>query len=155
MEKLSERYAGKMACCGKTDKGDDAPMGQRQPGDVLAAALWGGNRKERGRATGRRYPRTGNGKQVWVAPADINASPSLWQAVPHVERVSKDDDNVRQIPDVVTPSATDTSQLARAAVPVMRGTQNVVQQYKPNGGQERRIKPDVDAIIRMGREAMG
>lgn len=59
----------------------DAPLGDRQPGDVVALASWGGNRTEYGRGTGRRYPRCGNWKPVWVDPRDVAAAPHMWKIV--------------------------------------------------------------------------
>jgi hypothetical protein len=85
-EEMSRRYGGsRVTCCGGMDLNPDEPLGQQQPGDVLARALWGGNRSTMGMATGRRYPRTGNGKVEWVHPADVEAAPSMWQAVPEQE----------------------------------------------------------------------
>lgn len=58
------------------------PIGEQQPGDVLAQALWSGNRQERGRVTGRLYPRTSvNGSRVWVAPRDIDGAPDKWTRI--------------------------------------------------------------------------
>lgn len=80
---LSRRYGGKaLACCGSDTVINEGPIGERQDGDVLAMARWMGNRTERGRATGRRYPRSGNHKRVWVDPRDVAASPSLWEPAP-------------------------------------------------------------------------
>lgn len=84
MNLITEKYGRKhMACgdCGDSPNVDMSPIGDPQPGDVLAIAIWAGNRQERGRATGRLYPRAGNGKQMHVNPADISASPHLWQRV--------------------------------------------------------------------------
>lgn len=60
-----------MACCGG-DAVVRQASGKKQDGDVLAAAMWGGNRTVLGRRTGRQYPRTGNGKQLWVDPRDVD-----------------------------------------------------------------------------------
>ena len=35
-----------------------------------------------GKITARLYPRTGNGKQLWVSPLDLKAMPNLFRAVP-------------------------------------------------------------------------
>jgi hypothetical protein len=147
MSKLTEKYGGKMSCCGKKADMNETPMGQRQPGDVLAYALWGGNRKERGRATNRRYPRTGNGKTVWVAPADIKASPRLWKAVPAVELADAPLDLENDIPVV-----TNVQQVANAVMPIMRPR---LQQYKPTAERGQQATPDIDAIVRMGQERLG
>lgn len=87
-----EKYEDHMACCGDTGPMENPPTNDPQPGDVLAMATWNGNRQERGRATGRHYPRTGNGKQEWVSPLDVKASPHLWRIVEAV-----------QLPPVVVP----------------------------------------------------
>jgi hypothetical protein len=82
LDEFTRRYGGKIvACngCGENESLDTSPVGERQPGDVLAKALWGGNRSVRGTITGRMYPRTGNGKTEWVDPADIAAAPHLWR----------------------------------------------------------------------------
>lgn len=80
---LRRRYGGKqVSCCGTPAIVNDAPVGEKQPGDVLARALWGGNRTEMGRATGRHYPRMSYPKTAWVDPRDIAVSPHLWQEVP-------------------------------------------------------------------------
>jgi hypothetical protein len=78
---LMRKHGGKMGCCGKGEVGNKLPIGEKQPGDVLAMALWHGNRGERGRATGRRYPRMSYPRQTWVHPADIEKRPDLWQQV--------------------------------------------------------------------------
>ena len=81
MQTIVQRYGGTMANCCGGETPELAPIGERQETDVLAAAMWAGNRTEHGRATGRLYPRTGNGKQVWVDPRDVLAAPHHWQLV--------------------------------------------------------------------------
>lgn len=73
-----------MACggCGSGNSDYQAlPAGERLDADVLAIALWSGNRIERGRSTGRLYPRAGNGAQLWVDPRDVDAAPQLFARV--------------------------------------------------------------------------
>lgn len=80
--RIVQQYGGYMGCCGGHDRAttsESLVANTPEPGDVLAVALWNGNRRERGRVTGRLYPRVGNGRAVWVAPADIAASPHLWR----------------------------------------------------------------------------
>jgi hypothetical protein len=81
MRRFSELYGRRHMACGDcgTPNIDLPPVGDPLPGDVLAIATWAGNRQERGRATGRLYARSGNGKQMYVAPADIDVSPHLWR----------------------------------------------------------------------------
>lgn len=79
---LNRRYGGiRMACCGDQETVNVGPVGVQQPGDVLAQALWGGNRSEHGRATGRAYPRMSYPKTTWVDPRDIAMAPALWREV--------------------------------------------------------------------------
>jgi hypothetical protein len=85
MQLISERYGGQMGCCGNGTGEELPPAGEKQSGDVLARAMWGGNRRERGRITGREYPRVGNGATAWVDPRDIQAAPTLWQEVVSIE----------------------------------------------------------------------
>lgn len=77
-----QEYGGKaMACCGDKMITDQPPAGVQQPGDILAQTLWMGNRQERGMMTGRLYPRTGNGKTLWVNASDVQARPDLFRPV--------------------------------------------------------------------------
>lgn len=83
-DEINRRYGGRpLSCCGApAGPSDPTPIGERAEGDVRAQALWGGNRTEIGRATGRRYPRTSWPHVVWVNPLDVQAAPQLWQIVP-------------------------------------------------------------------------
>lgn len=81
MREFTRRYGGKMGCCGDNDPTPDVPANDPLPGDVLARAIWNGNRVEIGRVTRRHYPRTGNGKQLYADPRDIAAAPHLLQRV--------------------------------------------------------------------------
>lgn len=78
---MKERYGEyTMGCCGDTPV-QTKPDGEKHDGDVMAMALWAGNRQERGRVTGRIYPRASRPKIVYVDPLDVSASPNLWQKV--------------------------------------------------------------------------
>jgi hypothetical protein len=82
MALINKRYGGKpMGCCGPNVPVDMVPANDQQPGDVLVMATWGGNHIERGRITGRMYPRTGNSKTLYVHPADQQARPDLFRLV--------------------------------------------------------------------------
>jgi hypothetical protein len=59
----------------------DGVAGEKQLDDVVAQATWQGNRKTRGVATGRLYPRIGWGRRAWVDPRDVDAMPHLWQRI--------------------------------------------------------------------------
>jgi hypothetical protein len=81
-EKLLRRYPRVMACCGDKNGFDPGiPIGERQPNDVKAQALWGGNLVEHGRISGRHYPRMSYPKTTWVDPRDVEQSPNLWRQV--------------------------------------------------------------------------
>jgi hypothetical protein len=80
MGELTLRYGGKMGCCGG-DATVVLPIGEKQPGDVLAMAMWHGNRSEFGRITRRHYPRISYPRTAWVDPKDVAQSPQLWQPV--------------------------------------------------------------------------
>lgn len=58
-----------------------APLGNRQPDDVLTVALWGGNMSRVGRVTGRVYPRNGNGMTGWVDRRDAEAAPGWYKII--------------------------------------------------------------------------
>lgn len=103
MKALMEKYEGKMGCCGDTGT---MPAPTVRPGDVLAYATWDGNRVERGRATGRPYPRTGNGKIESVDPLDVAAAPHLWRLVEQPKALPKIEippANAQPIPSVKPP----------------------------------------------------
>ena len=85
MRYFSKRYGGRtVGCCGDVTL-NTPPSGDRQEGDVLALAIYSGNRRELGRATGRLYPRVGNGARLWMDARDIAASPNLWRTVSEPE----------------------------------------------------------------------
>lgn len=80
---IDERYGGKrMSCCGDPDPQPNLPLGDAQPGDILAQAQWGGNHVAVGRATGRRYPRMSYPKVTWVDPRDVEMAPADWHPAP-------------------------------------------------------------------------
>lgn len=75
-------YGGRqMGCCGGSDPGSLEPTEGGLPGDILVQSAWAGNRQEIGHISGRLYPRTGNGKQVWVDARDAKARPDLWRII--------------------------------------------------------------------------
>lgn len=82
MQLVQGRY-GQMGCCrdqATVVSNDYLPDGV----GVLARATWGGNKPVIGRATGTRYPRTGNGAHLYVHPEDIKAMPTMFRAVEEV-----------------------------------------------------------------------
>jgi hypothetical protein len=70
-----------MGCCGDSSQHPTTPTNEPQDGDILAQALWQGNRTERGRTTGRLYPRTSFPKMLYVNEGDVNAAPHLWKRI--------------------------------------------------------------------------
>lgn len=80
---MTQRYGGMsfMGCCGDNTQGPTGPTNEPQDGDILAQAQWQGNRQERGRVTGRLYPRTSFPKMMYVAEADVMAAPMHWKRV--------------------------------------------------------------------------
>lgn len=79
---MTNRYGGmNMGCCGDSTQGPTGPTNEPLDGDILAQALWHGNRQERGRATGRLYPRTSYPKMLYVSADDVNAAPQHWKRV--------------------------------------------------------------------------
>jgi hypothetical protein len=78
---LIAKYGGKQPmCCGQNTV-VEVTNGERQPGDVLAQALWHGNHVEMGRVTRRHYPRMSFPKMTHVDPRDVRQSPNLWRLV--------------------------------------------------------------------------
>lgn len=80
MALLTQRYGGRMGCCGDNG-GPIKPVGGRQANDVLAMAQWRGNRTEVGRVTQRMYPRISFPRTAWVDPRDVAQSPTLWRQI--------------------------------------------------------------------------
>lgn len=159
MSGVRERFRQAMACCGDNQPIEDIPVGDRQSGDVLAFAAWGGNRVERGRITGRWYPRTGNFKQVWVDPADAKARPDLWRIVeakiePSAVQVPAQE-NFWGIPDVVVNETPHTAHGVEEVaaqlwpmreVPVTPVTLESLQAVKPA-----EVKPDVKRVRKLAK----
>lgn len=79
MQGMTIKYGGKMGCCG--DDTPAPPVGQKQPGDVMAIALWSGNRHEHSYVSNRTYERSGNGKTMWIDPRDAERRPDLWKVI--------------------------------------------------------------------------
>jgi hypothetical protein len=134
-ELFRERYGDKMGCCGDKQMNPDTPAGERQDNDVLTRTLWGGNKHQTGRATGRRYPRSGNGKPMWVDPRDIAASPKLWAPI-----------DGQLVGD--RPVAQGVHQLAQGVMGQVRSRQGA--RYTPAHAPQPGVT--VADIIRMGQE---
>jgi len=66
------------------------PTNQQEDGLILARALYTPQRAV-GPVSGRKYPRTGLGYEVWVDPRDAEARPEMWEIIPIIETPSVDD----------------------------------------------------------------
>lgn len=79
LNEIYRRYHAMGCGCNQTiSPQSNNPQGEQMPGDTLVSANWQGNRIERGKITGRRYPRTGWGKLFWADPRDAAASNGLF-----------------------------------------------------------------------------
>jgi hypothetical protein len=133
---LTMRYGGRMGCCGN-DEAVIQPIGQKQEGDVLAMALWHGNRGEYGRATGRHYPRISIPKTAWVDARDCAMSPNLWKVLPTV--------------DTPQPMTT-VQQLANAGLATVKRNPYAPPVHEPPPPPVE-AKPDVSRVIRLAQQA--
>ena len=139
---IMKRYEGKpMTCngCG-TDNADlqMPPSGEPLDDDVLAESLWMGNRQERGRATGRTYPRTGNHKKLWVDPRDIDAAPHLFARVIALPPPVHEDD---------LQAFKQFSGQVRTAL--NGGVRDTTQDPVPAYVEQREVQPDVAQVLRL------
>lgn len=74
-----------------------SPAGQPGPNDVLAEALYTPMVKY-GPVSGRKYPRAGLSKPLWVDAADAEARPEWWRVIaPNPARVSPDTQTVTRL----------------------------------------------------------
>jgi hypothetical protein len=141
MKEFSLRYGGRMGCCG-SDNRVIPPVGVRQPGDVLAMALWVGNRSEYGRVTSRHYPRISTPRTAWVDPADVAKSPMLWRVV---EAVAEPAVDVRQ-------GMTTLLEMASAGMATVHKPRATDYSAPINEPPPPPVvaKPDVERVLRLG-----
>lgn len=117
------RFKDQMGCCGDPiNPVPDVPSNEPFEGAVLAQAIWSGNRTEYGLVTRRQYPRTGNGKQVWIDPRDAAAAPYLWRVVTEP----------RDEPKRLHPSGADQPPALPQTAPVMQSVQEIARSLYPN-----------------------
>ena len=89
--------------CGTPQPGNmTGVIGQRQPNDVLAEALYS-PQKQQGPITGRLYARTGLSRPLWVDVDDARSRPDLWRIV-------------AENPDKVAPDVATVQRLVKEAI---------------------------------------
>lgn len=137
---VMQRYGGHMGCCG-SESGPVVPVGTRLEGDVLAMALWRGNRSEVGRVTRRVYPRISFPRAAWVDPRDVAQSPMLWKVIEQPQPVP-----------VVAPGL-NLTQIAQAGLATVKRA--AVPDYAPPKNEPPpppvQAKPDVSRVMRLSR----
>ena len=133
-----------MGCCGGDEVDTSIPIGIRQPNDVLAQALWGGNHSEHGRATGRWYPRMGHPRVTWVDPRDVERSPGLWKQI--TEQPPSGNGNGLAVFDRIFHHP--SPQVLDMAAPPLPSPAPVPETAPP-------FHPNVGRVVRLARERLG
>lgn len=130
-ERQTERFKGYnfMGCCDDKMTPIVAPD-EGLPGDVLAQALWGGNRTQPGYASGRLYKNMSTPKICYIDPRDLLMSPHLWRKVstPPVKT------GVVLLPDYQKPAQPQVSPNWQQGADAMFGqpaSREAVNQYQP------------------------
>lgn len=147
MQSIVRRY-GRMGCC--TDQIIQAPIAppEGERGDLLARAIWGGNKQVRGMATGRLYPRTGNGALVMVHPADIQAAPHHWQQVrtpdPRPQPAPEQSNGLKRV------QVDGMAELAKAMFPYHRAARVDIEKVPITD-----VQPDIARITELARAVYG
>ena len=139
MGELTQRYGGKMGCCGDATA-IAKPIGEKQSGDVLAMALWHGNRSEFGRVSKRHYPRLSFPRTAWVDPSDVSYSPNLWQMI---EQIAVDERVGIQ----------SVAELAQMGMNGVRRNPYAPPTIEPDPPPVHDVKRDVQRIVNMARNA--
>lgn len=141
MGELSSRYGGKMGCCGD-QTAIAKPIGEKQPGDVLAMALWRGNRTEQGRITGRVYPRLSFPRTTWVDPRDVSFSPQFWSLVgqPAVDEGA---------------ALQSVAEIAQKGMAAVKQSPYAPPTIEPDPPPVIKQKPDVKRVLNLARAAQG
>ncbi len=139
---VMQRYGGRMGCCGDAQVAA-LPVGQKQDGDVLAMALWRGNRSEVGRVTRRMYPRISFPRTAWVDPRDVTQSPMLWKVVEQPQPVAAPVSRGLNLAQIAQASL---ATVKRAAVP----------DYAPPKDEPPpppvQARPNVSRVMRLGQK---
>lgn len=116
---LTRRYEGKIRmCCGNPGTPQSAPANAQLPGDILVEALYA-PAKQQGPVSGRLYPRTGNGRRLYVDPRDAAARPNWWQVPPEVKA------------EVISPAVDEVTALANAALMSEPSQPFIAERFEP------------------------
>jgi hypothetical protein len=143
-------YDKRMGCCDDKPEFVNLPLGAKQPGDVLARALWRGNKQWRGFATNRRYPRMSFPNTTWVAPQDVQMRPQDWQIV------------LTEAPPVPAKYGNGVKTLPTYRIPEYEGLEGVHEALVAEGqhfntlepAEQGTYRPDVGRIVRLANEAL-
>lgn len=101
---LTQRYEGKLRMCNcGANTVTQPPINEPQEGDILVEALYA-PAKQQGPVSGRLYPRTGNGRKLYVDPRDVAARPNWWRVPLEVQA------------EVISPAVEEVTNLANAAL---------------------------------------
>jgi hypothetical protein len=130
-----------MGCCGKPDKPDTAP--EPIENGVLVTPVWRGNRKVTGGITGRDYGRQSAPKTFYIDRRDLEAMPNMYRLTRDAEPES--------LLNQALPIARGLPALGDAIFGERREAPQGTRYTPPTAGRQ---APDLDAIIRMGREAL-
>lgn len=105
LDLLTQRYEGKlrMCNCGEGVATMQPPANQQQQGDILVEALYT-PQIQQGPVSGRKYPRTGNRRRLYVDPRDVAARPDWWQVPLEVKA------------EIISPAVDEVTALAQAAL---------------------------------------
>ena len=155
MRTIGERYTGLVGCCGDKTVAETPAPNEPFEGAVLAMAVWGGNRQQRGFGTGMLYPRAGNGRRIYVHVADIEAAPEHWRRVedePATEIVVNSHNHVKKAVEVVQAEgiAEVATWLGQALFPHRQRPTPLEQAAAPAV-----VTPDFANVIRLARRAHG
>ena len=116
------------------------------PDGIEAVALWKGNRRERGHVTGFLYPRSGNNNRLLVHPADLEATPHLFQKIVRREPGK---------PDWVPNDSRDSFKQFVQKFGAVMGYETARPGSKPKLlGSVGEPAPDVDKLLKLYREHM-
>jgi hypothetical protein len=133
-----------MGCCGQPDKPQTPP--EPIEDGVLVTPVWHGNRGVVGGATGRNYGRQSAPKTFYIDRRDLEAMPHLYRRVQTMGDVEPE--------TLLNPAFPIAQGLPALGDAIFGGRYEapIGMRYRPPTAG--RKAPDLDAIIRMGREAL-